>query len=175
MGRSLVKSRPETHEALGQLVQRVGGKAANLARLAATGVTVPPFRVLEVSWFDAHVGMLAGRVDSEASPNEELEALDPGPAFRSHLAESLAALRRETSAAFLAVRSSAVGEDSAEASFAGQFDTVLNVPANDAVAVERAVRRCWRVTRCARRSTSTPSRTTSRTTVLVERTRSSRA
>ena len=41
----------------------------------------------------------------------------------------------------LAVRSSAVGEDSAGASFAGQHITVLNVPSADDV--EAAVREVW--------------------------------
>ena len=43
----------------------------------------------------------------------------------------------------LAVRSSAVGEDGASASFAGQFDTVLGVRAADAEAPWDAVRRVW--------------------------------
>lgn len=52
-----------------------------------------------------------------------------------------AELARRSGSPVVAVRSSAVGEDSAEASFAGQHETILNVSGADAVA--DAVRRCW--------------------------------
>jgi len=85
---------------------RVGGKAAGLARLAELGLPVPRSVVLEVG--------------------EELE--NP---------ESIVARLGEP----LAVRSSAVGEDSAERSAAGQYETVLDVRASgllDAVAHVRS-------------------------------------
>ncbi|MDB5105530.1 MAG: phosphoenolpyruvate synthase [Fibrobacteres bacterium] len=112
----------------------IGGKAENLSILSRLPhVTVPPFRVIDASWFREAVAEAAGR---------GIEGLNPGPRFLSHLDGLLEGLR-DGRLAFLSVRSSAVGEDSAEASFAGQFDTVLNVPIHDREAVAAAVLRCW--------------------------------
>ena len=92
-------------------VQQVGGKAAALARLAGFGFTPPAFFVIRAEAFEA------------GSPceglAEALGALGPGP---------------------FAVRSSARAEDGAEHSHAGQFDTVLNVPAGD---VWQAATQVW--------------------------------
>ncbi|MEO6097927.1 MAG: PEP/pyruvate-binding domain-containing protein, partial [Fibrobacteria bacterium] len=93
---------------------------------------------------------------ASAGIRSSIESLDPGADFRSAIALELEALRSDekqgvgnsaekggTGKRFLSVRSSAVGEDSAEASFAGQFDTVLNVPVSDPAAVSSAILRCW--------------------------------
>jgi rifampicin phosphotransferase len=86
--------------------ERVGGKAAGLARLVELGLSVPPALVLP--------------------PDDELG--DPRVVVRL-LGEPLA------------VRSSAVGEDAADRSAAGQYDTVLDVGAAGlADAVERVRR-----------------------------------
>ncbi len=81
-----------------------GGKGAALARLFQAGYPVPPGLV----------------IFPEAFAGDELT-----PAAWDDLQAGLAPLRRAGSA--LAVRSSARGEDSAEASFAGAFETVLGV------------------------------------------------
>ena len=89
-----------------------GGKAAGLARLLEHGFDVPPGFVL------------TGLAPGAALPDEVLaayHALGGGP---------------------VAVRSSAVGEDGAEASFAGQFESVLWVAGADAL--RAAVARCLR-------------------------------
>lgn len=91
---------------------RFGGKAAGLAELRRLGLAVPP-----------------GFVLAEASaPN----------------AAEVARRRFDRMAAAgtipVAVRSSAVGEDGVDQSFAGQYDTVLGVDSVDAFAA--AVRRC---------------------------------
>ena len=69
----------------------------------------------------------------------------PGPEVDSIASGEVAAAAALRDAAELptplAVRSSAVGEDSAGASFAGQHITVLNVPSADDV--EAAVREVW--------------------------------
>jgi rifampicin phosphotransferase len=99
----------------------VGGKAANLALLAAAGVPVPAWIVLPAA---AHA--------PAAEPSDAL------------LAEVTAALAHAGLAdAVLAVRSSAVGEDAAGASFAGQFETVLGVAASDPHALRRAIATVW--------------------------------
>ncbi len=94
-----------------------GGKAAGLARLLRGGFTVPEGVVVTT---DAYRAMTAGN-------------LPPG------LAEELAAVLDP--ACPYAVRSSATAEDLAEASFAGQHDTVLGCAGLPAVL--EAVRRCF--------------------------------
>jgi pyruvate,water dikinase len=49
-----------------------------------------------------------------------------------------------SSSIWLAVRSSATAEDRADASFAGQYETVLGVPARDEAALHEAILACWR-------------------------------
>ena len=83
--------------------ERVGGKAAGLAKLAALGLPVPPAVVLPVG---AELPDVDGLVARLGEP--------------------------------LAVRSSAVGEDAADRSAAGQYETVLDVGSHGlAAAVER--------------------------------------
>lgn len=95
-------------------IARAGGKAVGLARLIAAGERVPPGFVITT---DSH---RAGVV-----PHDEVVAW-----WRDRLG-----------AGPVAVRSSATAEDLAEASFAGQQDTILGVStADDLVA---AVQQCW--------------------------------
>lgn len=86
-----------------------GGKAAGLARLAAAGFPVPEGAVVPADAADEHLDSLAG----------QLAARFAGSA--------------------LAVRSSGVAEDLADASFAGQYETVLDVAA-EATALAAAIR-----------------------------------
>jgi rifampicin phosphotransferase len=92
----------------------VGGKAFQLAKLIQAGLPVPPGFTIKA---------------------EALESLHD-PSMR---AEILAAYR-DLGGGPVAVRSSAVFEDSAEISFAGQFETVLDVRGEDALIA--AVERC---------------------------------
>jgi phosphoenolpyruvate synthase/pyruvate phosphate dikinase len=107
----------------------VGGKAANLSRLAATH-RVPPGFCLAAPVFE--------RARADGSEPSALP-----PAVRDELAVAYGELagRCGVSAPAVAVRSSAVDEDGAGASFAGQHESYLNVVGPDAVA--GAVRRCW--------------------------------
>ncbi len=96
--------------------RRYGGKAVQLGAAIRAGLPVPAGLALSV---------------------ETVEALARGDrAVRDHLEDLCDELGGP-----LAVRSSAVGEDSAEASFAGQHATVLNVGGSD---VADAVARVWR-------------------------------
>jgi phosphohistidine swiveling domain-containing protein len=109
----------------------VGVKAANLGVAKAAGFPVPDGVVVTA---DALAGAFAGRQDDPTVPvsvermvGQALERLGPGP---------------------VAVRSSAIAEDLAEASYAGQYETVLAVEGLGPVAA--AVRRCWRSGSAAR-------------------------
>lgn len=106
----------------------VGGKTANLSRLAA-GYRVPPGFCLTTAAFErAH------------------RSGQPAALPRSLCANLAAAYQRLAAQAGVAeppvaVRSSAVDEDGDTASFAGQHETYLNIAGVDAIIA--AVRRCW--------------------------------
>jgi pyruvate,water dikinase len=109
----------------------VGVKAANLGVVMAAGFPVPDGVVLTA---DALGGTFTGLQDDATVPvslerwlGEALERLGPGP---------------------VAVRSSGIAEDLAEASYAGQYETVLGIEGLEAVAA--AVRRCWASASAAR-------------------------
>jgi len=105
-----------------------GGKAANLSRLAAN-YPVPAGFCLTTEAY--------GQWAEAATPT-----LMP-PALQALLAAAYATLAQQSERAPLrvAVRSSAIGEDSQAASFAGQYATYLNV--TGLAAVTDAVLRCW--------------------------------
>lgn len=112
-----------------QAVQ-VGHKAANLARMLAAGFPVPQAVVLTTEAFEAFA---SGDGQGASAPRDGQAPPDLDGALRQALARF--------GDAPLAVRSSGVAEDLAGASFAGQYETVLDVRGPGAV--HEAVRRCW--------------------------------
>jgi len=141
----------------------VGGKGASLGELGRAGLPVPPGFVVTVAAFD-HALRVADPAGTAAAALAGLPADDTAAIARAAaemraritavpLPEDLAAavtaayeaLRAEhepaTAGAPVAVRSSAVGEDAADASSAGLQDTYLWV--RGAAAVLDHVRRCW--------------------------------
>ncbi len=136
-------------------VSRVGGKAASLIRLARFGFRIPPGFCLTTDAFEAQVASLPGsaaiRTDPDRLGDEPTRAALAGAMRRGPLASPIAdaiarSLDRLTDeaagspASLLAVRSSAVAEDGATASYAGLHDTELGL--TDAQ-VAPAVLRCW--------------------------------
>ena len=102
-------------------VTLVGGKAANLSRLARMYHRVPDGFSLPVTVMDeVHPLDLRNEITAAIS---DLMACHSLPDF------------------IAAVRSSAVDEDGATASFAGQHETYLNIVGADAII--QAVTRCW--------------------------------
>jgi len=92
--------------------KQAGGKGGTLARLYQAGYPVP----------DGFVILPAAFYDDELSPH----------AWQQVVA-NLQEMRRSNGATAFAVRSSALSEDSAFASFAGEFETVLDVHTDEAV------------------------------------------
>src|SRR5436190_810844 len=136
--------------------REVGGKARNLARLIALGVPVPAGMVLTRTAFDAFA--------DDNGLTDRLErltrALDPSaPERLRRTAEAIrtlvmtatlpASIQRELHTIaerlpvepVVAVRSSAIGEDGAHASFAGQFDSMLGVRSE--AELRHALLACW--------------------------------
>jgi phosphoenolpyruvate synthase/pyruvate phosphate dikinase len=141
----------------------VGGKGAALGELSRAGITVPPGYVVTAQAFEWSLRAL----DPAGTLRREIGQLRPGDG--GGIARVAARVRQQIVAAPLpedvravitahyrglggdpeagahgapvAVRSSATGEDSAEASFAGLQDTYLWV--RGAESVLDHVRRCW--------------------------------
>jgi pyruvate,water dikinase len=134
----------------------VGGKGANLGRLASAGFNVPAgFTVTTDAYreFVAASGLQQTVLDHLAAFDYgDLEALERDTArlraaftdapipqqLTDAVTEALEKLGTDT---HVAVRSSGTAEDLAEASFAGQHDTYLDVRGTPEVL--DAVRRCW--------------------------------
>jgi rifampicin phosphotransferase len=111
-------------------IARFGGKAAALARLAGSGLPIPPWFVIAPSAFDASLTpaqheALAACTDS-AGILALLRHITLAASVREAMTEALLVLAPNGER--LAVRSSAVEEDSAEHSFAGQLESHLHVP-----------------------------------------------
>jgi len=133
---------------------RVGPKTATLARLRRAGLPVPDGVSLTAGAYRAQLtaagvdGAARGVAAAEGFEQRRL-ALQVRLAFqRSPLAPEVAAALSEVWArltakpgALVAVRSSALLEDTPAASFAGQFDTFLGI-GNEADLIT-AVRACW--------------------------------
>ncbi|MGN6870815.1 MAG: PEP/pyruvate-binding domain-containing protein [Solirubrobacteraceae bacterium] len=136
---------------------RFGGKSANLGELLAAEIPVPPGFALSTAAFQAFVhdagledrinsalaGLSAGDVDAIGRASHAIsEAMRFAPvpnAVREEIAEHYARLGEDSPP--VAVRSSAVGEDSQDATFAGQQETYLWVRGAEPVC--DAVRDCW--------------------------------
>lgn len=136
----------------------VGGKAAKLSKLARAGFSVPRGVCLTTCAYESFVSdaniidtirMELGRKSLDDMRWEEIwdAALRIRGAFLSQpLSKSLSAAIAETVNALdcsapLAVRSSAIGEDSAERSFAGLHESMLGVRGQHAA--QDAVRVVW--------------------------------
>jgi pyruvate,water dikinase len=143
-----------------------GGKSASLGELLAAGIPVPPGFALSTAAFarfvsegaldpvidEAMAGAGAGAGDAAAVGRdavavgraaEEIAASMRAVAVPADVDEAISRAYASLPgpAPAVAVRSSAVGEDSAEATFAGQQETYLWVRGVDAV--REAVRDCW--------------------------------
>ncbi|MCB9794614.1 MAG: phosphoenolpyruvate synthase [Alphaproteobacteria bacterium] len=135
----------ELHEAHRPLV---GGKAAQLGALTRVpGAHVPEgfcvsaaaFRLVRPSLQPA-LSRLTEHVEALGEASAALQARLLEAPLPEALRRALNAALSEPGQAW-AVRSSAIGEDGPEASFAGLHDSVLNVLGAEAVG--QALRRCW--------------------------------
>jgi len=106
-------------------VGQVGGKALNLGKLINAGFPVPDGFAVTTEAFRRAVEIT--EISELAIPEEAAAAVQ--------------ANYRALGSPVVAVRSSATAEDMAEASMAGQYETILDVSGEDALL--DAIRRCW--------------------------------
>ena len=144
----------------------VGGKAANLGEMTRAGLPIPPGFVITVAAYERalEASGLASRVTAELKGldiNDSAALQRRAAAIRALVADvalpeelgdeiltSYRSLGGGDGAPLVAVRSSATAEDTAQFSFAGMFESYLNVQGeNDLL---RAVRLCWASTFGAR-------------------------
>ena len=145
-------------------VAAVGGKCAHLGDLTQAGFPVPPGFAVTARGFDevlaGHLDELPAGIDPEDVPSlereaERVRALVESLEIPTGLADAIAGGYQRLAAEIgldeppVAVRSSAVAEDAADASFAGMQSTYLWL---------RVPRRYSRACGAAGRATSTPRR-----------------
>jgi pyruvate,water dikinase len=134
----------------------VGGKAFNLGKLIAAGLPVPRGFCVTTTAFDLFLASCPRRTElsnllAQCSGDEIGRIAELSREVRSCLAETrvpevvkdavLSAWREQGGERSFAVRSSATVEDAAGMSFAGQFDSILNVRGADALLA--AIKSCW--------------------------------
>ncbi|MCP4231704.1 MAG: hypothetical protein GY771_16360 [bacterium] len=135
-------------------LREVGGKGFSLIRMVEAGLPVPPGVVLTTEffepWFDEIKASAMWQVLADATPDKwatlcnESKGLCPALPLTATQRQALEGLRKNLAAlgdnVQFAVRSSSPEEDLASASFAGGYETRLNVLPTD---VDDAVRYCF--------------------------------
>jgi pyruvate, water dikinase len=136
-------------------LQTAGGKGANLGELTRAGIPVPPgfivttdsyLRFLDEAGLPPKITALLSGLDTADRAelrrvSGEIKQMLCSAAVPADIAAAVVDAYREMGEGLVAVRSSATAEDLADASFAGQQSTYLNVAGPDAVV--HAVRECW--------------------------------
>lgn len=124
-------------------IETNGAKAFRLDELRQAGVRVPAF--LSLSTNDFAETLQANNIDLKNTDSQELSAKITNAkipdAISDQIGKQLGLLFKENTTLF-SVRSSAVAEDSAAASFAGQFHTELLVKYSE-LDIWQAVKKVW--------------------------------
>lgn len=134
-------------------VEKIGGKALNLAKMSFAGFNIPPASIVSVDAYDYFIKKeLEGKIseilksidfNTENSISQGCSSIRSIIKSESLPADLLTEINNEISKlpqGYYAVRSSAVAEDLADASFAGQLDSFLNIKREDIL--EKVVD-CW--------------------------------
>lgn len=128
-------------------VHTLGGKGLQLDELLRAGFAVPPGYCITTHGFDAFLEesgaarQLAQLDITQREGFERAREIVRSAPVPESLAREIRAGYARMGAPRVAVRSSALGEDSTSHSFAGQHDTLLNVSGEEQVV--EAVRECW--------------------------------
>ncbi len=135
-------------------VSVAGGKGASLGEMTKAGIPVPGGFVVLTDAFErfmkaanlhAEVDAILSTVDHRAihtveNASEKIESLIAAADIPDDIAEVIHSEYAKMKATYVAVRSSATAEDSAEAAWAGQLETHLNTTEKD---VLTNVKKCW--------------------------------
>ena len=140
---------------------KIGGKARNLYILLKNKSPVPPFYVITTQFYQNYIEknniskkikQIMKTIDfkdkkSVSNASKQIKELfvrsDISKEDLKSLLLSYEAFKKEKDAEYVAVRSSAIGEDDLKASFAGQMDSFLFVP--DAQNYIDSIKRCFLV------------------------------
>jgi phosphohistidine swiveling domain-containing protein len=117
------------------LKTQAGGKAYNLYRLQKAGAPVPDWIVVSINAFEQ---FLRQPPSLEKLTHEEIEEVFLKTPLPPGLQEELLS---RLAGGIYAVRSSGVGEDSNEHSFAGQFSSYLFQEGQEQIS--QSIKRCW--------------------------------
>ena len=117
-------------------LSEVGNKAHNLSRMLKLGLNVPAGFVITKTAFDLFCEANGIDLGQESKPDLQGASI-PRVIFEELLELRYACLPSGP----VVVRSSGIGEDGINASFAGQLDSILHV--ETAEEIERAVLACW--------------------------------
>ncbi|MBF0226035.1 MAG: hypothetical protein HQK76_11315 [Desulfobacterales bacterium] len=127
-------------------VQKIGGKALNLAILTKNELPVPKWFVLTTDFFETFMADKISEIDLLLSQsyqnNEEIVKMSEkitdmikntefNPDLKSNIETHLKEIFNDNGKGFFSVRSSAVDEDSKKFSFAGQLESFLYLKADN--------------------------------------------
>lgn len=131
-----------------------GGKGASLGEMTQASIPVPPGFVVTAQAFDEFLKITDLNVELDSildgvdhnvihtieEASQKIQALITNADMPVHISQEITKQFKKLGAKFVAVRSSATSEDSADAAWAGQLDSYLNVIEDK---VLESVQKCW--------------------------------
>lgn len=135
-------------------VDIAGGKGASLGEMTQAGIPVPGGFVVVSSAFDEFLRVTDLSVELDAildnvnhsvihevdNASEKIKALIMAKKMPKAIEDEILSSFKKLDAKFVAVRSSATSEDSADAAWAGQLDSFLNTEKKELL---NNVKKCW--------------------------------
>jgi pyruvate, water dikinase len=135
-------------------VDLAGGKGASLGEMTQAKIPVPPGfvllagafdRFLEETDIDVEIDAVIDKVKHEdinsvEKASEKIRAIINNVEMPADIAKEIKKEFKKLDAKYVAVRSSATAEDSADASWAGELESYLNTTDKDLLA---KVKKCW--------------------------------
>ena len=135
-------------------VAEAGGKGASLGEMTQAGIPVPNGfvilseafnRIMKLDDLNVEIDSILHRVNHEVvhtidDASKKIQAIIMKAEMPKEISNEIEMAFKKLDAEFIAVRSSATSEDSADAAWAGQLDTFLNTTENELL---ENVKKCW--------------------------------